>query len=149
MQEINVIDLTKAETDEESTKEQKLWSQLFKAKTREELEMIANESEEWAEAANKVLLLSADERAQAYAFSQDNAAFARRLHELGIREEAIEQGIERGLEQGIEQGLEQGIEQGLEQGIEKVAKNMLAMGLSLEDVVKASGLCIEVVKKMQ
>ena len=99
--------------------------------------MIASKSEEWSAAANKVLELSADEIAQAYAFSHESSEFARRLHEQGIREEAIEEGIE------------QGREEGLEKGIEKVAKNMLAMGLSLEDVVKASGLCIDVVKKMQ
>ena len=55
--------------------------------------MVAKESEEMAEAAEKLLQISADERAQAYAFSRDNSEFARKLHEQGIREEGIEEGL--------------------------------------------------------
>ena len=49
--------------------------------------MIAKESTEMSEAADKLLQLSADERAQAYAFSHESSEFARKLHEQGIREE--------------------------------------------------------------
>ena len=128
VQEINVIDLTKAETDEESTEEKKLWSKLIKAKTREELEMIASKSEEWSTAANKVLELSADEIAQAYAFSHESSEFARRLHEQGIREEGIDIGkVEREIE---------------------IAKNLLAMGMTIENISMGTGLSIDAIKEL-
>jgi len=61
----------------------------------EELEMIAKESTEMSEAADKLLQLSADERAQAYAFSHESSEFARKLHEQGIREEEREGNISK------------------------------------------------------
>ena len=48
-----------------------------------------------------------------------------------------------------EEGIEIGQEKGIEIGIVKVAKNMIAMGLSLEDVAKASGLTIDAIKELQ
>ena len=123
-QELNIIDLTKVETDEETSREKYLWSKLFKAKTREELEMIASESEEWSAAANKVLILSADERARAYADSHEYSEYSRGLREHGIRKEAIKQGIK----------------QGIDIGKVEIAKNLLAMGIAIEDISKATGL---------
>jgi len=90
VQELNFIDLTKTETDEENNKEKYLWGKLFKVETWEDLKLIAKESKEMEEAADKLLQVSADERAQAYAFSREGSEFARRLHEQGIRDEAEE-----------------------------------------------------------
>ena len=75
--------------------------------------------------------------------------------EQGIRQ-GLEQGIRQGLEQGIRQGLERGIKQGLEQGIRQgkqegleegshqkaieTAKNLLSIGLSIENIAKVTGL---------
>ena len=61
---------------------------------------------------------------------------------------AIEQGLEQGREQGREQGLEQGREQGREQGKQEVAKNLKAMGLSSDNIMKATGLSIEEIEKL-
>ena len=56
-------------------------------------------------------------------------------------------GIQQGLQQGISQGIQQGISKGLQQGAyEKAietAKNLLTMGLSIENICKATGLSIE------
>jgi len=86
-QELNFIDLTKAEEDDENNREKYLWSKLFKVTTWEELEMVAKESEEMAEAADKLLQLSRDERAQAYAESREHSEFAWKLHMQGVRDE--------------------------------------------------------------
>ena len=52
------------------------------------------------------------------------------------------------LDYAIEQGLEQGREQGLEQGKQEVAKNLKAMGLSSDNIMKATGLSIEEIEKL-
>ena len=82
------------------------------------------------------------------------------IHESERR--GLEQGIQRGLEQGIQRGLEQGIQRGLEQGIQRgkqeglkeglhqkaieTAKNLLNIGLSIDNIAKATGLSIEEVQ---
>ncbi len=63
-------------------------------------------------------------------------------------EQGIAEGIERGLKQGIEQGVQQGIEQGVQQGIEQgkkqqtlqIARNALAKGFTVDQVVELTGL---------
>ncbi len=54
-----------------------------------------------------------------------------------------------GFERGIEQGMEKGIEQGREEGISQTAKNLLAMGMSVTNVAKATGLSEEQVRQLQ
>lgn len=54
--------------------------------------------------------------------------------------EGIEQGIEQGIEKGLAQGLAQGLSKGAHQKAIETAGNLLIMGLSIENVVKATGL---------
>ena len=54
----------------------------------------------------------------------------------------------KGRKLGHQIGLQQGIQQGLQQGRMDVARNLKQMGMSLEDVVKATGLSIEEVSKL-
>ena len=62
--------------------------------------------------------------------------------------QGLEQGIRQGLERGIKQGLEQGIRQGKQEGLEEgshqkaieTAKNLLSIGLSIENIAKVTGL---------
>jgi predicted transposase/invertase (TIGR01784 family) len=65
-------------------------------------------------------------------------------NERGAIRHGYKQGLEQGMEQGMEQGLEQGLKQGLEQGEAKgraeVARQLKLMGLSTEDIAKATGL---------
>ena len=72
--------------------------------------------------------------------------------ENGKEEEGMSQGIEQGIKQGIKQGIERGIERGIEQGIssekEKIAKNLLSMNMSIEDISKATGLSIDEIKNL-
>ena len=55
-------------------------------------------------------------------------------------EEARQAWIDYGIERGIELGIELGIERGIERGIEQVAKNLLMMNFSIDDIVNATGL---------
>ena len=56
-------------------------------------------------------------------------------------------GISTAFEQiGHKKGLEEGLEKGIEQGKMEVARKMKKMGLSIAQIVQASGLPEEVVK---
>ena len=63
-------------------------------------------------------------------------------------EQGMEQGLEQGMEQGLEQGMEQGLERGIQQGLELTALNMLAKGMSIEDVAEVTGLSTAVILEL-
>lgn len=52
-------------------------------------------------------------------------------------------------EKGLEEGKKEGIEQGIEQGLMQTAKNMLDMGLNINDIVKATGLEKNIVENLR
>ena len=74
--------------------------------------------------------------------------------------EGIEIGMEKGMKQGMEKGMKQGMEKGMKQGMEKgraegkheantkTAQRLLAMGLSAEQVSKATQLPLEIIKNL-
>ena len=76
-------------------------------------------SGEMAEAAEKLLRLSADKRAQAIAIARDNEIFEQRLREQGIVEDVIEQ----------------------------IAKKMIARGTALEIIAEDTDLSADTVTK--
>ena len=49
---------------------------------------------------------------------------------------------------GYNAGIADGVAQGAEQAKIETAKNLIAMHLSLEDIVKATGLTLEIVQKI-
>ncbi|CAN2041069.1 hypothetical protein GMMP15_260027 [Candidatus Magnetomoraceae bacterium gMMP-15] len=57
-----------------------------------------------------------------------------------------EKGFQRGLEKGMEKGMEKGIKKGVEKGVEKVARKLIKMGVSIEQIVEATGLSPEEIK---
>ena len=68
-------------------------------------------------------------------------------YEKLVISEAYEQiGLKKGREEGRAEGLVEGMEKGMEQGKMEVARQMKKMGLSIAQIVQASGLLEEVVK---
>lgn len=67
--------------------------------------------------------------------------------------EGIKQGIEQGIEQGIKQGVKQGVKQGIAEGRKnacfKIAKNMLEVGTSIEEISKITELTFEEIKNLK
>ena len=137
VQEIHIIDLTKINSVAISEKQKYLWGKLLKAKSKEALEMLAKESNEMADATKKLIQISADERAQAYAMSWENSEFARQLHEQGL------------VDQGIKQGVKQGIEQGIEYNSIEMAISLLKDELPFEFISKHTGLSLEKIKQLK
>jgi len=67
-------------------------------------------------------------------------------YEKLVISEAYEQiGLKKGREEGRAEGLVEGMEKGMEQGKMEVARQMKKMGLSIAQIVQASGLPEEVV----
>ncbi len=73
------------------------------------------------------------------------------------KREGIAEGMELGMKQGMEKGMKQGLEKGMKQGMEKggkheanteTAQRLLAMGLSAEQVAKATQLPLEFIKNL-
>ena len=64
------------------------------------------------------------------------------------RREAREDGLAEGREEGKKAGLAEGIEKGMEKGREQTMKNLLAMGMSMEQVAQATELPIEKIRAL-
>lgn len=61
---------------------------------------------------------------------------------------ALEASYEDGEEKGKKEGLAEGIEKGIMEGIYKTAKNLKSLGISLTDIVKATGLPLDTVQSL-
>ena len=72
-------------------------------------------------------------------------------------EKGLAQGLQQGIEQGLQQGLQQGIQQGLQQGLAqgdkdravKVAREMLADGMSVGKISKYTELSVEEIEALR
>ena len=72
------------------------------------------------------------------------------------KREGIAEGMEKGMKEGMELGMAKGKQEGLAEGMEKgmnqkaleIAENMLAMGLSAEQVAKATQLPLDIIKNL-
>ena len=61
---------------------------------------------------------------------------------------AKREGIEIGMKQGMEKGMKQGMEKGKHEANTETAQRLLAMGLSAEQVSKATQLPLEIIKNL-
>ena len=60
--------------------------------------------------------------------------------------EGKEIGMKEGMAKGKQEGLVEGMEKGMNQKALEIAENMLAMGLSAEQVAKATQLPLDIIK---
>ena len=62
--------------------------------------------------------------------------------------EGKEIGMKEGMAKGKQEGLAEGMEKGMNQKALEIAENMLAMGLSAEQIAKATQLPLEIIKNL-
>ena len=62
--------------------------------------------------------------------------------------EGIEIGREKGMKEGMEKGMEKGRAEGKHEANTETAQRLLAMGLSAEQVAKATQLPLEIIKNL-
>jgi len=68
--------------------------------------------------------------------------------EKGIRE-GIKEGLEEGLQKGLQKGLQEGLQEGIIKGKKKTAKNLLKLGLPIEQIAKTAELSVEEVVQLK
>ena len=154
-QQFFIIDLTKLPN--ELTKPLHFWGKLFKVETEEELRMLMEESEEMKEAGEKLLELSADKEAQEIVQARKDSQWAwnhminateervREETEVRVREETEVRVREEERKKSDKEKAE--ILQQVADDKVEAAKRFLAMGLSIEDVAKGTGLdCNDICK---
>ena len=126
------------------------WYNLFSEK--EDLMMLASESEKMLEATEKLLELSGDEQARWYALSRELSEFKQRVYEHDMKKEAQAKGHAEGHAKGHIEGYAEGHAQGIEYGEHKkaieIAKKLLELGTPTEVVIKASGLTFEEIEEL-
>jgi predicted transposase/invertase (TIGR01784 family) len=69
-----------------------------------------------------------------------------------VREKDILDGahaINKAREEGVEKGVAKGIEQGIEKGIKSTAKKLLLVGISVDQISKATGLSTEEIARLK
>ena len=67
---------------------------------------------------------------------------------VSVERTLIDDSYQKGKEKGKEEGIAEGMEKGMNQKALDIAKNMLAMGLSAEQVAKATQLPLEIIKNL-
>ena len=67
---------------------------------------------------------------------------------VSVERTLIDDSYQKGKEKGKEEGIAEGMEKGMNQKALEIAKNMLAMGLSAEQVAKATRLSLEIIKNL-
>ena len=72
----------------------------------------------------------------------------RRSMEEG-REEGRKEGRKEGLKEGRKKGIEEGRKEGLKEGRADVARNLLSIGMPLEDIAKVTGLEIKDIEQLK
>ena len=67
---------------------------------------------------------------------------------VSVERTLIDDSYQKGKEKGKEEGIAEGMEKGMNQKALEIAKNMLVMGLSAEQVAKATQLSLEIIKNL-
>ena len=65
------------------------------------------------------------------------------------KKDGIKEGFEKGIEKGIEKGFEKGITKGASQKGIDIAKNLMAMGMSDAQIIRATGLSADQIAKLK
>jgi len=75
------------------------------------------------------------------------------IHDQDTFRRGKQEGLQEGLEQGVRQGIQQGIQQGKQEGAFdkaiQTAKNLLAMNLTITQIVQATNLPLETVEQLE
>ena len=68
--------------------------------------------------------------------------------ERTLLDDRYQKGMEEGMEEGMEKGMEKGRAEGKHEANTETAQRLLAMGLSAEQVAKATQLPLEIIKNL-
>ena len=104
------------------------------------MEALVQKNKNLKQAGDILAHISQDPAERAFADAREKFLWDQEVREGRAREEGREEGIEIGEKRGEKRGIEIGEKRGREIGRREVAKAMLAAGVAIETVCKATGL---------
>jgi predicted transposase/invertase (TIGR01784 family) len=121
-------------------------------KYRDYLETLSNHKEEVAMAVTELDKMSKDRKEWEMNFERlktrcDYYSF-KSIAEKNGREQGRTKGLEEGMKAGMKEGMEKGLAKGLSQAKIEDARNLKQLGVSVEIILKATGLTAEEIKKL-
>jgi len=132
--EINVLELPKIH--EADGTHLGNWLRFFRATTEEDFMTVAQTNPAIDEAWGVIKVLSGDERARALAEAREKARMD------------LDSWLGDARYDGRQEGLQEGRQEGRQEGIFEVARNLLRKKMPHDDVVDATGLSLEEVKRL-
>jgi predicted transposase/invertase (TIGR01784 family) len=153
--EIHTIELMKLPTNTDGTALYD-WAKFIAAETEEELDMVAERNPQIKQAAVKLRVMSADERARDMLERRIKGGRDLRMREKDAMEKGRAKGLAEGLEKGRTEGLEKGRTEGLEkgrtEGVEKervnIAANLLKINMPKDQIAEITGLTLVEIEKL-
>ena len=156
--EVDIIELSKVREEYNKNKENEKaqWIMFLDNPNSKEVKEIMEKNEEIKDAVVTVHHMSEDEKLRKLAELREKAildekAIKRAAQKDGFKighEEGVKVGLEEGKKAGIKEGIKEGIKQGIKEEKLNIAKKMKEMGLSIKDIVTATGLLKEDVEKL-
>lgn len=126
-----------------------LWLSLFRAETEEDLEKIKGMGVPAMEQAiSAYYSITASEEFREIERMREKA----RHDEAQALHNAEQKGIQKGMQEGMQKGIQKGIQEGIQKGISErnieIAKNLVKLGMPLQQIATATGLTKEEVEKL-
>jgi predicted transposase/invertase (TIGR01784 family) len=126
-EEVYTLELPKAPERPDGTRGWE-WTRFLRAKQKEEFEMVAEQNPEIRKAVDTLYEISADEKVRAE-YEMRQKAWRDRMSQF-----------DGYYQDGLQEGLQEGRQEGLRKGQQEIARNLKAMGLSGDQIKKATGL---------
>ena len=127
-----------------------LWLSLFRAETEEELEKIKGmgvPTMEQAISAYYSITASAEFREIERLREKARHDEAQALY--NAEQKGMQKGIQKGLQKGMQQGMQKGMQQGMQKGKSEIARNLIEMGMPVNQIAAATGLTQEEIENLR
>jgi predicted transposase/invertase (TIGR01784 family) len=138
--EVDTLELPKLPKEGDGTKLY-LWVKFFRAREEEEFDMLAKQDTTIGAAVGRLKELSQDEALRMLAESRQMAQWDEASRLRGARKE--------GMKEGRKEGQEEGRKKGREEALSNVARKLIALNLSIENIAAATGLSVDEIQALQ
>ena len=148
--EIHILELTKLAQYEYPQTELLRWAQFFGAKSREEMQMLAEQDKYIDKAYRRLEEMSADEQKR-WEYEMRQKAIRDHRHMLASgRREGLREGRREGLREGEKIGEQRGKSEGKREKAMEMALKMLERGRdTLEEIAEITGLTLEEIQTLK
>ncbi len=151
--EIHIISLPKARKKNDKCNQLLQWLAFLDNPNNEGVMEMKKKNQDIADALWKLEEISEDEKLRKIAEVRERWERDELSAQDYWKENGLAEGRKQGLEQGLEQGREEGIKRGIKEGEKKaqleMAKEMLKMGMTVEDIIKITKLTKQNIEELK